>query len=366
MSSSKERNIKIVFAGTYNENEVLTGPEKVCKRIFAEYSKIEKTVFVDYFRDGSKYGIYKKLLGYEKVAEVNQSPVLRLGILWMLVNLIKFNPEIIHIVSFERFTIFIYMLKLFTRCKIFYTANGIIRHENKYYNKESIISVIKNIITESAIMYLSDFVFYLSERSKNIILHYYRINKSKLKPARNGLDDWFLRFQDLHAEKEKNSLVFVGDLRRKEKGGSFLLDALSLVELPFVLYVITEDLNSSNYNIKIKSKVIFVNKLKSEELVYFFANKSFIVAPGEYDQFNIAVLEGISCGMYPILTLQTGISEIIGDFTECSFVEYGDIKKLSAIISSLISNRVTLNAKPELSIFSWDNILKNYYLIYYY
>ena len=202
MISSKERNIKVVFAGTYNESEILTGPEKVCKRIFTEYTKTRQTLFIDYFRDGSKYGLFKKIFGYEKVTDVNKSQVHRLGIFRMLIRLFKLNPEIIHILSFERYTAFIFILKLFTRCKIYYTANGIIRHENKYYNKESVFSMVKNIIAESVIMYFSDIVFYLSDRSKNLILQYYRIDKLKLKTARNGLDDYFLNLPDEYAEKE--------------------------------------------------------------------------------------------------------------------------------------------------------------------
>lgn len=365
MISSKERNIKVVFAGTYNESEILTGPEKVCKRIFTEYTKTRQTLFIDYFRDGSKYGSFKKIFGYEKVTEVNKSQVHRLGIFRMLIRLFKLNPEIIHILSFERYTVFIFILKLFTRCKIYYTANGIIRNENKYYNKESVFSMVKNIIAESVIMYFSDIVFYLSDRSKNLILQYYRIDKLKLKTARNGLDDCFLNLPDEYAEKEINSIVFIGDLDRKEKGGDFLLDALSRVDLSFNLYIVTDNKSLSDYQINNLSKVIFISKLKPVDLAYFLVNKNIIVASGEYDQFNIALLEGISCGMYPVLTLQTGISEVVSSIVKCSFVEYGDTEKLSGIISSLINNKVTLNSKPDLGAFSWENVFKKHYLKYY-
>lgn len=365
MISSKERNIKVVFAGSYNESEILTGPEKICKRIFTEYSKTQQTLFIDYFRDGSEYGLFKKLFGCEEIAEVNKSQVLRLGIFRMLIRLFKLHPEIIHILSFERYTAFVFILKLFTRCKIYYTANGIIRHENKYYNKESLYSVIKNVITESAIMYLGDIVFYLSERSKEIILHYYRINKFKLKPARNGLDECFLKLPDEYPEKEINSIVFIGDFKRKEKGGGFLSDALSLVDLGFTLYVVSDEKSLSGYRFNNSSKVVFVEKLKPEELAQFLVNKNIIAATGEYDQFNIAVLEAIACGMYPVLTLQTGISEIISQFAECSIVDYSDTEKLSGIVSSLISNKVTLNSRHDLSSFSWENVFKKHYLKYY-
>ena len=57
--------MKVIFIGTYNESEILSGPEKVCKRVFEEYSKIDDTIFIQYFQDGRKYSYFKKLFGYE-------------------------------------------------------------------------------------------------------------------------------------------------------------------------------------------------------------------------------------------------------------------------------------------------------------
>ena len=143
------------------------------------------------------------------------------------------------------------------------------------------------------------------------------------------------------------------------------MDALSRVDLSFNLYIVTDNKSLSDYQINNLSKVIFISKLKPVDLAYFLVNKNIIVASGEYDQFNIALLEGISCGMYPVLTLQTGISEVVSSIVKCSFVEYGDTEKLSGIISSLINNKVTLNSKPDLGAFSWENVFKKHYLKYY-
>jgi len=64
--------MKIVYIGRYNESEILTGPEKVAKRIFHNMTKINSNcVFVEYFFDGAKYNIWKKLFGKEKIADAN-------------------------------------------------------------------------------------------------------------------------------------------------------------------------------------------------------------------------------------------------------------------------------------------------------
>ncbi len=365
MTSSKENNVKVVFAGAYNTGEVLTGPEKVCKRIFAEYSKKHSTVFIDYFRDGSKYGLIRKLFGFEKVDEINGSPVFRMGIFRMIAKLFIANPGIIHILSFERFAVFVFILKLITRVKIYYNVNGIIKHENKYFNKENYRTVFLNSVVESVLMNLSDIVFHLSERSKFLILSYYHINKLKLKPVRNGLDEYFLRSEKKNNSKDINSIVFIGDISRKEKGAGFLIDALSLIEYRLKLYVVSDDKNIQGTKTGNSSEIIFVERLNPSGLIDFLKDKNIIAAPGMYDQFNIAVLEAVSCGLYPVITKQTGVSEFIGEFTKCSIVEYGDTKALASAIEYILKNKVSIDSFPNLSKLSWENVFRDYYSIYY-
>jgi glycosyltransferase involved in cell wall biosynthesis len=362
---SKKDSIKVVFFGEYNKSEILTGPEKVSKRVFEEYSKVNKTLFIHYFQDGDEYGYFKKLFGCEKTTEVNGSDVLQLGIFQMLYQIFKLNPRIIHILCFNRYTAFLFLLKIFLRVKLFYTMNGIIRHENKFYNTEYLSIILRNIIVENIIMYCSDRIFYLSEFSKNILLIYYALDKTKLVIAKNGLDSCFLDYQTTKfPAKEPNSIVFIGDIDRKEKGFSFLINSMALINTPLRLYIIS---NSNKLQI-LDSKYIrifFLNKMYPYEFIEFIKNKMIVISSSEYDPFNISVLEAISCGMYPILTKQTGLCELIRGFVSASIIDYGDRNALIQIINDVFDNKLDYQLLNDLKLLSWENVLKNYYLPYY-
>jgi len=356
----------VIYIGTYNTNEILSGPEKVSKRIFEEYSKTDRTLFVHYFQDGRKFGYFRKLFGYEKTADVNGREVLRLGLFRMLYNIFRQKPDVIHILCYNRFVLFLYLLKIFSRVKIFYTLNGIIRHENKYFNKEPLFNVIKNRITENVIVYFSDRIFYLSEFSKNILYLYYSPDNTKISKAINGLDDCFLEKENNgHSLREFNSVVFIGNTDKKEKGFDFLYSAIKNCNIKIKLYVIdsADRINSVKENVNVEVK--FVDKLSPVNMIEFLKNKRIIVTPSEYDTFSISTLEAISCGLYPVLTEQTGISEIIGKYTNISVVNYGDSTKFADVLSSLISSETSYDVNTDLKEFSWSKVLQNYYLSYY-
>lgn len=358
--------MRVIYIGTYNTSEILSGPEKVSKRIFEEYSREDRTLFVHYFQDGKKFGYIKKLFGYEKTADVNGSEVLRLGIFRMLYNVFRLKPDVIHILCYNRFVLFLYLLKIFLRVKVFYTLNGIIRHENKYFNKEPVFNILKNQITEYVIVYFSDRIFYLSEFSKSILYLYYSPDSTKLSKTINGLDDCFLEEENYgNSLKEFNSVVFIGNVNQKEKGFDFLCSALKICNIKIKLYVIDSVDRKNRVKECPNVEINIVDKMSPVNLLEFLKDKRIIVTPSENDTFSISTLEAISCGLYPVLTGQTGLSEIIDKYTNVSVVNYGDGKKLADVLSILISSDISYDVSTDLNEFRWSNVLQNYYLSYY-
>lgn len=363
---SEKDNIKVVFFGVYNSGDILTGPEKVCKRIFEEYSRLNKTLFIQYFQDGESYCLFKKLFGYEKTTEIYGNEVLRLGVLRMLYQMIKTNPQVIHILSYNRFTTFLYLLKLFIRVKIYYNLNGIIRHENKYYSNEKLFAVLKNIIAENIIIYTSDRLFYLSDFSKKIMSLYYLPDSARLSKTVNGVDYCFLESGPNQILKsDSNSLVFIGNINQKDKGFDFLFYSVVKCNRDIKLFVVDSSFKKRFIRPEYKDKIIIVNKMVSVELVEFLKDKKVLVSASECDMFNISVLEAISCGVYPIITKQTGVSEIIEKYVSASIIDYGDENSLASIINDVFDNKLHYRLLNDLKLLSWENILKNYYLPYY-
>ncbi len=180
--------MKIIFLGRYNQSELLTGPEKVAKRIFDGFTKKDKAVFIEYFFDGGRYGISKKLFGNEKVSATENSEILRMGIFPLLSYLFGNKPALIHIITFERFAVVSFLYKLFSKVKIIYTVHGIIIHENRIYKKVSLTYILKDKFCEGVFLNRSDKLIFLSERSVNIAWHYIKFNRKKVEILPNGID----------------------------------------------------------------------------------------------------------------------------------------------------------------------------------
>ncbi|MFZ4589609.1 MAG: glycosyltransferase [Ignavibacteria bacterium] len=360
----ENKKIKIIFLGAYNTNEILPGPHKVAKRIFEQYSKTNKTVFINYFQDGKKYSLFQKLFGSNIIDEVNGSPVIIMGIITLMLYIIKWRPKIIHLLNYERFIIFAIFLKMILRFKLFYTVNGIIAHENKYYNTDTRITVMKNIIVEYLLINYSDLIFVLSGLSEVIIRNYYNVSKEKTIKTFNGIDDVFLDYRPINNEAiEKNSIVFIGDINRPQKGFASLIYVLEKFDIEVNLHVIDskfrlESICCNNVNIKINCW----DKFKPKELKEFLVNKSVIVCPSEYDPFNISVLESISCGLFPVITKQTGVVEHIEKNIECKTYNCNDIEKLYQILKCIIEDKdfKRVDNSAYLRSLTWQCVLEKY------
>lgn len=361
---SEKENIKVLYLGAYNKSEILPGPHKVAKRIFEQYSRNNKTMFVNYFQDGSKYSLFQKLFGYSLVDTVNGSHVILMGIFTLMFYFIKLRPRIVHLLNYERFVIFVVFLKIFLRFKLFYTVNGIIVHENKYYNTDTRITVVKNKIVEYVLINSCDIIFVLSELSIKILNKYYSADKNIIVKVFNGLDDIFLELPSLaNVNIDKNSIVFIGDVDGKQKGFNYLLNVLEKIEFEVKMYVIDSKTKSDKIKCFNKNVKIYIeNKLTPIDLKIFLQNKNVIISPSEYDNFNISVLEAISCGLQPILTNQTGIAEHICKNIDCMSYNYYDEGKLYSLLKSvIIEKEITRNVKSDyLRSFSWQSVMKEY------
>lgn len=366
MNSSGKENIKAIFVGSYNPTEILSGPEKVTKRIFQEYSKYKETILISYFQDGRKFGYWKKIFGYSQLDTYNNNPVLMLGIFRMLILFIKIKPKYIHILSFNRFTVFLYLLKVFYLVKIFYTVNGVIIHENQVYNTEKGFTKFKNKFVENIIMYYSDRIFVLSEFSKSLLLKYYKLNRYTFSKVPNGLDECFIKSQvGRYEDKLLNSVVFIGDVYNKEKGFEFLINSLTISGLKIKLYVIAENKPVIYEEVGDNIELIFLQKMNSQKLIEFFSDKNLIISPSECDSFNISVLEAIACGLAPIITKQTGINEYLSSNFSSSIINFGDFNALVRLLVLKTQHYTRYENDFDANNFSWGNVFNKYYLKHY-
>lgn len=356
--------MRVIYIGSYNESEILSGPEKVCKRIFSEYAENNESLFIEYFQDGKKHGILKKIFGHVLIGSINESKVLKLGIIKMLLVIFKCKPKYIHILSFNRFAALIFLLKFIYPVNIFYNVNGIIVHEDKLSNNKKFLDKYKNMLVENVLIYLSDKLFILSDMSKSILNKYYNTKGLSFTKIVNGLDACFLNENLRATNRITGSVVFVGDINLPYKGFDFLIKALEKITFRVNLFIVDSMNTKSRHELPYSVKVCFLKKMSTNELADFLKDKLIIISPSMYDAFNLTVLEAVACGLIPVLTYETGISEYFTDYYRHNIVKYGDINHLCTILENQL-NSPNYNFNLDFNSITWKEVLSHYYIKHY-
>lgn len=360
--------MKILYIGRYNTTEELTGPEKVAKRIYSLASKENETAFLEYYFDGSKYGIKQKLFGYENVTTENSLKVYRIGLFKILPFLFKFKPDIIHIITFERFSIIAYLYKVFSKAKIIYNVHGIAVYENTNFKKISFSLKFKDSVCEKIFMKLSNVLLFLSEHQLSIARNFYELKREKIKFINNGIDEEFASTKKL-LQTESPSLVFIGDSDRKDKDFNFLYSNLNKVKYKCNLFVVGK-FNYSLYQTKVdKTTIIPVDKMNRDVLIKFLSDKNIFISSSFYDTFSIAAAECMSLGLIPILTDTTGISKLIRNGENGFVIVYGDGKELADKINLIITDKtlrrkISNEATEIYEVLNWKTVFDSYSEIY--
>lgn len=362
--------MNIIYIGRYNESEEISGPEKVAKRIFNLAEKEHNTAFIEYFFDGTKYGIIKKLFGYENTYEGDKRNIFRLGLFRILPFIIKFKPEILHIITFERFSLVAYLYKIFTRARIIYSVHGIAKYENKNFKKLTHALKTKDAFCEKIFISFSDMFLFLSIHQLNIAKKYYKIKDSKIRFINNGIDKEFSAAAILHeVHNDVRSLVFIGDSDRKDKDFNFLYSSLEKISEKCNLYIIGK-FNKDKYKTKIGNvSIIAVDRVSKDLLIKNLIDKDIFISSSFYDTFSIAAAECMSMGLVPIVTDTTGISKLIANGENGYIVKHGNRSELAERINTLLKNNIlrkemSCKAVQIYKQLNWENIFSSYEKVY--
>ncbi|HMS32696.1 MAG TPA: glycosyltransferase family 4 protein [Ignavibacteria bacterium] len=362
--------MKILFLGRYNEASVLTGPEKVAKRIFNKCSHDFNTVFVTYFFDGNKYSLFKKFFGKEEIRETGNRIIYRLGIFRLMRFILKFNPDIIHIINFERFAKISFIHKRFPGTKIYYNVHGIAAFENEV--NPNATDSLKKKDQSSELRYFrdSDRLIFLSERSVTTAEKYFQFDRSKSVIIPNGIDLIFHQTgkDKVFKHKERLKLVFTGDANKKEKGFEFLKSSLDKIEFPLDVFVVGENYKLNEVSAKNVS-YIFNERMNTEEFAKFLSDKDIFISASSYEQFSLSSVEAMAAGLVTIVTEETGMSAYIKTGHTGFVIKYGDNEELIKVLNILnsdrkITDRISEEAKKIYSLLSWEMVYGKYKKLY--
>jgi glycosyltransferase involved in cell wall biosynthesis len=363
--------MKILFIGRYCDDEILGGSEKVANRIFNIISTIYDCYFIEYFFDGKYYGYFKKFFGKEIVSD-NKKKILRLGLFRILITIFKIHPNIIHIITFERFAIIVFLLKIFTRVKIIYNIHGLIKYENNNFRKVGQFENFKDKITEFIFLKLSNVLLFLSEDIVGFTKQFYKINKKKVYIIANGIDIGFHNAY-LKRKYENNkilSIVFISDINRKEKGFDFLIDILENINFNLNLYIVGNNSTLDkkiieNDNVRIYSRDLMTPVKLSE----FLQDKDIYISSSIYEPFSISAMESMATGIIPLLTKETGSSRFIEQGKNGFVFKYGDKKSFLETINLIKNNfelkkNIMSGSRHIYDELSWEKISQMYVNIY--
>ncbi len=362
--------MNILLLGRYNETETLSGPEKFAKRLFQELSLTpNKITFLEYFFNGKEHGLINKLFGKEQILVSNNSQVLRVGIVKMIFYILKTKPELIHFVTFERFSILLWPLILIRRIRTLYTVHGVIAYENKFLKKNISKTLrVKDYFAEKMLTKYSNLVCFLTSPSKNLMNQYFQIETEKERYIKNGSDKIFRDIKRTSPHK-KLKIVFAGGLIRPEKGSKFLFDTIKDIKIDFELYILTNTSNLGKQEYLKDERIIVLDYMDTCDLASFYADKDIYLSLSFFDTFPISALEAMSAGLVPIMTEETGVSTLIKTDFNGIIIKFGDSEALKSAIKTLADDRTLLlemsnNAREIYDQFNWRIVSEEYKGLY--
>lgn len=358
----------IVFAGRFNSSEELSGPEKAAKRIFTEHSMHSNAVFIQYFFDGRKYGIMKKLFGKESDKQSETATVMTLGLFRIYKVLKSLNPGIIHLINFERFAIMIYLYTMFRKTKVIYNVHGAVSYENYELKKVPFLQKMKDRFCEKMFLKRSDKLVFNSVSAIDLSEKYFRFSEIKAVILPNGIDK---EFRVAHSSSKRSAplrAVFMYKNELGKTGLDFLNSFLEISETEFELYIISGKAPGIISRKNIKFTV--VPQMTTAELALFYSDKDIFLSLNQYDTFSISTAEAMASGLIPVVTSQTGVSRYIESGSSGFVIEYGDTKALDDTIKTINSfpesktGLIRKNAGAIYESLSWEKVHDMYLELY--
>lgn len=302
--------MKILLIGRFGCDEVISGPERFARELYSHLKNNSGDInirFVEYFfSDYKNSTILKKLFGNELI---HSESVIRLGIIPLISFLLKEKFEVIHVVNLQRFLLILFAVKPFLSSKITATLHGFLKFESpkKYFWSKR---YFLDLLIEKLIILKCDLCIFPSKLLYNTYSKLYNSFEDRYKIIPNGISELFYTEKnDYPPIKESVKIIFYNGIDSEiERESGYILELLEKLEYQIEFFVLG---NSINYRTQNRLKIINIGYLNSNELKNFFADKHFIIKSKAFDSFSIMVLEGMVCGVIPIINTNVGISEFI-------------------------------------------------------
>ncbi len=251
--------------------------------------------------------------------------------------IIKFNPDVLHIIS-SRFR---FAVGAVAASKILHKKNVFTLTLGLSNEKERIIPYLLDEYISSKILRKADTIISLSKEMKEEMIRDFSAKKIIIIPS------FFMDVHyDIKKKKQTNSILFVGRLEIKQKGIDLLIKSLVYLKenIPnFKLHIIGKG-SSLNYLIKLVSdyglgnNVIFHGHVEENELIEIFSMCEIFVLPSLHEGMPMVLLESMSAGL-PVVAFDIDpVVEALDNGRYGILVKKGDIKMLAEAMMRLLKD----------------------------
>ena len=364
--------MKIAFLTWEYPPNVAGGAGVVAENIVSQLSKLDHKIFVFVPKLRNKYKLNNSIKNKNiKIIKVPLFKYFKLKIisyafnlnLWYLFFRAKYNG--FDIVISNGYVDFL-LSKLFTNKSV---RIAIVHHlciDVRRLLKPKILDSLRNmgneenfaIIMEKIIIKKADYIFTVSNTTKNKLKEEYDVNNNKIFVFPNGIK--WRNIKDLRLNKKDKDglkLLFVGRLEER-KGLLFLINSLAIYRKKFkekfILNIVGKGDNRKYKDVvkklNLEEEIIFQGYLSDKELNNYYRNSDIFIIPSQMEGFGLTILEAIQFGIPIIGTNRGAIPEILKDYN-CGFlVNYGDCASLADTINSVyieIKNNTLENPNIE-------------------
>ena len=341
--------MKILYTGDYSKAPLTKAPLFVSRTLFLQLEDMGKDViYLTYFQNGKKYDRLQKLFGFEVIDKERR--IYRSGIFPYIFFIIKFKPDIIHLINFQLFYIVLFPLKKYIGAKLVYTAHGIRIYEAKHFLNIPNRRRMRILINEFLIMKFSDIIFVLSNLTGRFIRRYYNLQDIKIRTVPNGVN--IPNEQKKYHEQIMTTLnaYCIGDINRSEKGYGFLFNVLKCTDTKIDITAFSTQVN---YKLDIRIEEPVPNEILRKRIINYYL----FITTSIYEPFSLALLEAMSCGLLFIASDRVGLVERFDEKLKKLVYKHNDensfLEKINYISSLKYSDVLTLSSHIR-------NFAKNY------
>lgn len=233
-------------------------------------------------------------------------------------------------------------------------------HDLNHLDREENSSVAKKIFYNTIIKKgckSSEFIFTVSDFSRNRIIEWSGVNEDKVINVGNGVSHVFTpdgEFLDLDYE------YFLCVSNRKTHKNEFgVIKSFSLANIDSRIKLVftgkpTNELESLIDKLGIKARVIFTGFIEASELPKLYRSAKALIFPSFYEGFGLPVIEAQASGIPVITSNNTSLSEISGGAS--ILVEPTEINEIVRAIELVCDENELVNKSVKLGL---DNA-KNY------